>query len=194
MTRARDKRLTMPLGFDGFMVNQCAVLWCGRDLCFETAHSHLPCFALCRKTTPNKQQAAKPCKMAMNWVQVTQKKQQQVYVSTIYEFLIQSLQIVCNMQNGMECCHMTSRRPYWCPKTMKRRAFCCPKSILWELNSFLMQTLSFASLNLHRCWPREWKHSTETHDNLCNICGVCSCVRLALKSHVSHRCGDGIKF
>ena len=31
--------------------------------------------------------------------------------------------------------------------------------ILWELNSFLMQTLSFVSINLQRCWPREWKNS-----------------------------------
>ena len=54
--------------------------------------------------------------MAMKWTQVTQKKQQQtqVHVSTIYfyimsiflrfnnyiEFLIQSLQIVRNMQNS----------------------------------------------------------------------------------------------
>ena len=85
--RGRDKRLTMPEVFDGFVVNrQGAVLWCGRNLRVETAHSHLPCFALCRKTTPNKQRAAKPYKMAMNWAQVTQKKQQQtqVYVSTIY--------------------------------------------------------------------------------------------------------------
>ena len=43
--------------------------------------------------------------------------------------------------------HMTSRRPYW-----------CPKPILRELNSFLMQTLSFVPVNLHRCWPRKWKH------------------------------------
>ena len=43
----------------------------------------------------------------------------------------------------IECFHMTSRRPYWCPKTMKRRPCWCPKPILWELNSFLMQTLSF---------------------------------------------------
>ena len=53
------------------MVNQCAVLWCGRDLWVETAHNHLPCFASCRKTTPNKQRASKPYKMAMNWAQVT---------------------------------------------------------------------------------------------------------------------------
>ena len=40
----------------------------------------------------------------------------------------------------IECFHMTSRRPYWCPKTMKRRPCWCPKPVLWELNSFLMQT------------------------------------------------------
>ena len=51
--------------------------------------------------------------------------------------------------------HMTSRRPYWCPKTMKRRPCWCPKPVLWELNSFLMQTLSFVTINLHRCCPRE---------------------------------------
>ena len=60
---------------------------------------------------------------------------------------------------GIECFHMTSWRPYWCPKTMKRRPWWCPKPILWELNSFLMQMLSFVPINLHRCWPREWKHS-----------------------------------
>ena len=60
---------------------------------------------------------------------------------------------------SIECFHMTSRRPYWCPKTMKRRPCWCPKPTLWELNSFLMQTLSFVPINLHRCWPREWKHS-----------------------------------
>ena len=63
----------------------------------------------------------------------------------------------------IECFHMTSRRPYWCPKIMKRRPCWCPKPILWELNSFLMQTLSFVSINLHRCWPRESKHSVSDH-------------------------------
>ena len=43
----------------------------------------------------------------------------------------------------IECFHMTSRQPYWCPKTMKRRPCWCPKLILWELVSFLMQKLSF---------------------------------------------------
>ena len=54
---------------------------------------------------------------------------------------------------------MTSRRPYWCPKTMKRRPCWCPKLVLWEMNSFLMQMISFVPKHLHRCWPREWKHS-----------------------------------
>ena len=57
-----------------------------------------------------------------------------------------------NSKNNLP--HMTSRRPYWCPKTMKRRPCWCLKPVLWELNSFLMQTLSFVLINLHRCWPR----------------------------------------
>ena len=44
----------------------------------------------------------------------------------------------------------------------KRRPCWCPKLVLWELNSFLMQTLSFVVINLLRCWPREWKHSIKT--------------------------------
>ena len=41
------------------------------------------------KTTPYKQREAQPYKMATNWAQVTQKKQQQthVYVSTIYFYI-----------------------------------------------------------------------------------------------------------
>ena len=27
---------------------------------------------------------------------------------------------------------------------------------------FLMETLSFIKINLHRCWPREWKRSMQT--------------------------------
>ena len=42
------------------MGNWCAVVWCGRDLWVEVVHSNLPCFALYRKTTPNKQRAPKP--------------------------------------------------------------------------------------------------------------------------------------
>ena len=51
--------------------------------------------------------------------------------------------------------HMTSRCPYWCPKTMKRRSCWRPKVVLWELNSFVMQTLSFVPINFHRCWSLE---------------------------------------
>ena len=56
---------------------------------------------------------------------------------------------------GIECFHVTSRQPYWCPKTMQRRPCWCPKPTLWELNSFLMQTLSVVLINLHIYWPRE---------------------------------------
>ena len=67
-----------------------------------------------------------------------------------------------SLENPTECFHMTSRRPYWCPKTMKRRPCWCPKPVLWELNSFLTQALSFVPINLHRCWPREWTRSTRS--------------------------------
>ena len=63
-----------------------------------------------------------------------------------------------NTVKPIECFHMTSQRPYCCPKTMKRRPCWCPKPVLWELNSFLMQTLSFVPVILHRCWPRERKY------------------------------------
>ena len=75
--------------------------------------------------------------------------------------LIRKMIFVC-----IECFHMTSRQPFWCPKTMKRRPYWCPKPILWELNSFLMQTLFFVPINLHRCWWREWKHSIDIQNRL----------------------------
>ena len=49
------------------------------------------------------------------------------------------------LKQGIECFHMTSRRPYWCPKTMKQWLCWCPKSVLWELNSFLTQMDFFCS-------------------------------------------------
>ena len=52
-----------------------------------------------------------------------------------------------NVDRFWKTFHMTSQRPCWCPKL-----------VLWELNSFHMQTLSFVAINLHRRWPREWLH------------------------------------
>ena len=49
--------------------------------------------------------------------------------------------------------------------------------VLWELNSFLMQTLSFVTTNLHRCWPREWKHS---------ICQSCTTWMETCKGLIAH--------
>ena len=87
MTRGRDKRLTMPKGFGAFMVNHCAVLWCGRNLRVATAHSNLPCFALCRKQHRTNKEPQNRIKM--NLAQVTENKQQQtqVHVSTIYFYI-----------------------------------------------------------------------------------------------------------
>ena len=45
---------------------------------------------------------------------------------------------ISNHIDRIERFHMTSRRPYWCSKTMKRRPCWCTKKILWELNSFLV--------------------------------------------------------
>ena len=43
--------------------------------------------------------------------------------------------------------------PHW-------RSFCCSEPILWEFNSsVLMLRLSFVPMNLHNCWPRDWKGS-----------------------------------
>ena len=57
--------------------------------------------------------------------------------------------------NSIIVLYMMSWRPHWCPKTMKPRPCWCPKQVLWELNCFVMQTLSFVLINLYRCWPRE---------------------------------------
>ena len=69
-----------------------------------------------------------------------------LYYKTSFVLYVKKIERVT--WNCIECFHMTSRRPCW-----------CPKPVLWELNSFLMQTLSFVPINLHICWPREWKHS-----------------------------------
>ena len=73
----------------------------------------------------------------------------------VMEFKLDSSSGLCDM----ECFHVTPRRSYWCHKTMKRRPCWCLKPILQELNSFLLQTLSFVPINLHRYWPREGKRS-----------------------------------
>ena len=61
--------------------------------------------------------------------------------------------------NGIECFHVTSQRPCWCPWTKERRPCWCPQLILRELSSIIMQTFSFVSVEKQGCWSREWKHS-----------------------------------
>ena len=61
------------------------------------------------------------------------------------------------------------RRAMLVSQTMKRRPCWCPKPVLWELNSFLMQMLSLVPKNLHRCWPREWKHSIRYFTVVCSV-------------------------
>lgn len=63
-----------------------------------------------------------------------------------YQCSCPQLFILCNLNN--EHFHMTPCLPCWCPKT-----------VLQELHSFLMKPLSFVVINLHGCWPSEWKYS-----------------------------------
>ena len=61
---------------------------------------------------------------------------------------------------ALERFHMTSRRPYWRSKIMKRRPCYCSKAILCELTPFLAQAHSFViPVNLHRCCSCEWRRS-----------------------------------
>ena len=88
MTRGSYKRLTWPEGFGAFMVNRCAVLWCGRD--FELRLHTVTCLVSLYIGKQHRQTTSrKTYKMAMNWAQVTQKEQQQVQVSvrTIYFYI-----------------------------------------------------------------------------------------------------------
>ena len=85
----------------------------------------------------------------------------------------------------LECFHMTSWRPYWCPKTMKRQPCWCPQPILWELNSFLMQTPPFVPINLRNCWPRERKHSI-AHSHTFKISKRCFFLEKVWPSHKVH--------
>ena len=55
--------------------------------------------------------------------------------------------------SSIERFHMTSRRPYWCSKTIKRRPYWCSKQILRELDPFLMLRFFFVVIHLHRWWP-----------------------------------------
>ena len=87
----------------------------------------------------------------------------------------------------IEYFHMTSRRPYWCPKTMKRRPCWCPKPVPWELNSFLMQTLSFVTINLHICWPREWKRSISRNNYKLHDYHACKYIPKAQQKNPDHR-------
>ena len=106
MTRASYKTLTWPEGFGASMVNRCAVVWCGRDFELKLHTVTLPCFALCRKTTPNKQRAAKRIKWPwmeprlhrksnnrpkFSWEQFISIFMPTLLVNNNIEFLIQSL-------------------------------------------------------------------------------------------------------
>ena len=54
------------------------------------------------------------------------------------------------IRHRIECFHITSQRPCWCPKTKKWRPCWYPNLNLWELNSFLCKYFFCFS---KRIWP-----------------------------------------
>ena len=46
---------------------------------------------------------------------------------------VNSTQFPARFWSGVECFHMTSRRPYWCSTTTIRRPCWCSKPVLWDL-------------------------------------------------------------
>ena len=61
--------------------------------------------------------------------------------------------------------HMTSRWPYWCSKTKKRRP--CSVMLVFQTNQVGVELFSYVKnffcshkfAYICRCWPREWKLS-----------------------------------
>ena len=82
-----------------------------------------------------------------------------INIIVVFLIIVNVISKIIIIINAIECFHMTSRGPFWFPKTVKPRPYWSPKPVLWELHSFLTKTLSFVLINLHRCRPREWKHS-----------------------------------
>ena len=92
---------------------------------------------------------------------------------------------IASFRFPIERFYITSRRPYWCSTTMKRRPCWRTNTILWELNSFLMQTLSFVPINLHRCRSRDWKRSIDHFQVALSLCFKCETIDLK-KDFYSH--------
>ena len=75
----------------------------------------------------------------LNIVNITVKEP----LKKVFSKLIRGLWDACDLctrcwSYTIERFHVTSRWPYWCSKTMKRRPCYCTQKIIWELNSFLM--------------------------------------------------------
>ena len=66
------------------------------------------------------------------------------------------------------CFHMTSRRPCW-----------CPKPILWEMNSFLMQMIPFVPKNLRmNKWGTWYIINLQMRPKLGEECHWCSSLQI----------------
>ena len=112
-------------------------------------------------------QIYKNCVMLWSWSHIIKPKRLLEAASILLTFLLTIVYLPTephrilptrSVQRTIERFHMTSRRPYRCSETIKRRPCWCSKPILWELICFLM-SLSFVPINLHRYYSREWKRS-----------------------------------
>ena len=93
--------------------------------------------------------------------------------------------------------HILSRSPCWCPQRKKWRPCWCPDPILRELNSMIMQTLSFVFTEKHGCWSRECKTRIGTlefttgrivsQNNACNELSFFVCKSWALQKGQTER-------
>ena len=56
--------------------------------------------------------------------------------------------------------HMTSRPPYWCSgQNNETAAMLVSQTNPESWTFFLCKKISFIAINVHSCWPREWKRS-----------------------------------
>ena len=73
---------------------------------------------------------------------------------TKLHFTIILLSAISWHSSTIERFHMTSRRPYWCTKTMKRRPLLVCQANPVGVEVFPYVNTFFCSNNLHSCWSR----------------------------------------
>ena len=114
------------------------------------------------------QQVYKNCVILWSWSHIIKPKRLLEAASILLTFLLTIVYLPTephrilptrSVQRTIERFHMTSRRPYRCSETIKRRPCWCSKPNPVGVDLFSYVTLSLVPINLHRCYSREWKRS-----------------------------------